>query len=583
MATYEQRNTPNWLRPPVTDADYISPNFLTGADPRYNPTASVQAPTDTGANLTRRPRQTTKHLYSQRAADSWSSFFYFRYRYFYQGKEFFDSLSLGALATERDVTLNIFSAFKEKNVVMSISVPALSGITVTNLSVADRVQPYSDFPLELNITKEGPVNVSTKEGPVNVSGDIVVTFANGRSWVIGIAFTRITVPLSLLDANWKEGVTLSRSFLTSIFQAATMSETRKSLRKIPVRKQSALLTFRDKESALRAWSAARSIVSGFYYFPLYTDESTMSAGNDGYRIYCDVTYRRFEAGQFVLLRHRRVTGDPKGDRYGHQILEVETVEPDGLTLTGDTPEAYELGDRLYPMMKCLPNTSAVAQSAFTDRIGSLAVEAVESWGPDSISLENEGYTPTVLAGLPIFDYRINEGPDTEIQVMHGGGSANVGRGFETILYGQAYQSQSYTVLAEDREAYWDILGFFNYVRGRARAFWVKQYMDLFTLISQVGTTYSFESALTVDELGTLQYLWVKDASGNQDIVQVLGAANTSSGFDIIGDTSTVTDATSASQALAVRQSSDELEENWLTLSAVELSFTVEEIQGIYYS
>ena len=572
MAIFRSRNQLSSVKAPVDSNDYISPNYLSGSDFTYNPNTTLQD-SYTGGVLSRNPRTTIQHTYDTRLNKGWASNFYYRYRYFYQGTEFFSALSLGALSTERDISIDIFSGFKDKHVVSSISVPSGAGISVTNLSTSDRVQPYSTFSVDLNIAKDGPTNVSD---------NVVVEFGNGMSWVIGISFTRVTLPITLLDANWKEGLTLTRSFMTSVFKAQSMAETRKALRRIPVRKQSSLLTFSDKESSLRAWAAARETLAGTFYFPLFVDESNMTAVNDGQKIFCPVDYRRFEVGQQVLLRHKFVAGDASSDIYGSQILTISAIESDGLVLAGETLEAYESGDRVYPLVQCMANAASVQQNAFTDRKGSMSIEITELWGPDAYELENDTYTPTELAGLPVFDYRINEGEDTQIEIMHGGGTVNSGRGFVTDLYGQYYQSQTFRVFAESREKYWDILGFFNYIKGRSKPFWVKQYLNMLSLSGQSGDVYSFDSNLKSADIENLEYLWVSDASGNQDVVKVLSIADTSEGFDLTCSTSTsVTTATDARQALAVRQTSDELVEDWITLEAVEFSFTVEEVQGIY--
>jgi hypothetical protein len=75
---------------------------------------------------------------------------------------------------------------------------------------------------------------------------------------------------------------------------------------------------------------------------------------------------------------------------------------------------------------------------------------------------------------------------------------------------------------------------------------------------------------------------VEDSAGNKDVVNIIGALNTAAGFDLLCSTSAlVSNANYAVQALPVRQSDDILVERWLTNTSVEISFTVEEVQGIY--
>jgi len=166
----------------------------------------------------------------------------------------------------------------------------------------------------------------------------------------------------------------------------------------------------------------------------------------------------------------------------------------------------------------------------------------------------------------------------DIETSFQGDITPSGRGRMWYLQGDNTRtSLGVLVTAISREEYWDLLGFFNYMKGRGRAFWMREYSKVLPIIAE-GAGFITVFGLDLSDWEEIRYLWLEDASGVSDVVDVTSVTEVVDGFRIT-HTSTAITPSRYHQALKVRLDSDEIEEKWFTNTVVDISFQVTELQG----
>jgi len=308
--------------------------------------------------------------------------------------------------------------------------------------------------------------------------------------------------------------------------------------------------------------------------PFYPDQSRMTQASDVRKLYCDVDYRRFSVGGYVIAVQR----DTDNSILFYDVAEIAAIDVDGLQTTIDLSNTYSKGDDVYPAMLCYPSFGSDTKSNLTRARGSISLDAEEVYDSSALSLENATYTPTLIDSLPVYDFRINEAEPMDITVSYQGEKKESGRGYMTYQQDDySYSTFDITSVAISREEYWELIGFFNYLRGRGRPFWIKNYSDFIEPVATASTYIDVDDMRIVD-WQNLRYLWVEDASGSYDIVTISDITDTGSVFRITFPEPSITP-TKYYQAYKARLDSDEIEENWFTDSVVEFTFTVRELQG----
>jgi hypothetical protein len=102
------------------------------------------------------------------------------------------------------------------------------------------------------------------------------------------------------------------------------------------------------------------------------------------------------------------------------------------------------------------------------------------------------------------------------------------------------------------------------------------------IVSSAGnTSVTIRGSITEKEASALKYLWVTDSVGAFDIIEVQSVTAAGGNLILILAANSLADISTIRQAIAVRLSEDSIEESWLTNTISTISFSVQELQGVY--
>lgn len=457
------------------------------------------------------------------------------------------------------------SMSKYSQEVDTITVTPNQGVGLADISPGDTFNPYEEKLLEVTLDKEGVASINAT---------ITITLVGDpNTYFFTIVGFRFQLPF-MLQATWEDGLTITRRFLTSIFNSYGTGETRKILRKNPVRSMQADLTFLSDTSSVQAWQFVRSRAKGPNVIPFYPDEDSMPQANDSHKLYCDTSYRRYSAGGVVIA----IKYDENHSVEYYDALRILAVDPDGVRTETEVVHGYAKGDSISPAIVCYPSFGSDSKSNIVRSRGTISLDAEEMYDQTALALENSTYTPAVVNGLPVFNFRINEADSMEISISYQGDRSESGRGSQWYQQGdEVYQNFEVLCVAFNREEYWELVGFLNYIKGRGRPFWIKNYSEFINPFAE-GVGYIEVADLDLPDWEDIKYIWAEAADGSYDIVDVTGVSEVTGGFRITFDTPSITPATYY-QALKSRLDSDEIQETWFTNHVVEITFPVRELQG----
>ena len=240
-------------------------------------------------------------------------------------------------------------------------------------------------------------------GVASFNAEISIQFVgDANTYSMNLVGLRFYLPF-MLASNWASSISVSRKYLTSVFNGFDSSQARKALRKHPILSMSGSLMFAGIESSAQAWQFMRSRARGQNIVPLYPDEQQLTASSTTNELFFDTRYRRYYEGGLVMVV--KYKDDLTVDYY--DVLRITTVEDDKVVTETAVTNSYSAGDYVYPGMACYPSFGADTQGMETDRIGTLSVSADEVYAETTLGKENPNYTPTVKNSLPIFNFDTN--------------------------------------------------------------------------------------------------------------------------------------------------------------------------------
>lgn len=567
MPVYTGKTIPNAQSQDLSTRNWLSANLQTADEGfKYNPNITAVPFPTTGSLLREVPRP-------------YSNVFALSYvnvpPVFYNGPHFtiqetiYDGqvFQAGVITTTAQLLVALQSSSEYSITVSDISITSGQGVSLSGVSVGSVFNPYEEKTIVLDLDSAGPASF-TAEVSVQFTGD-------PNTYFFSVTGLRFYLPF-MLSANWSGSLSVSRKYLTSVFNASDSSEIRKVLRKTPLLSMSGDAVFMSQKASAQAWQFMRARALGQNVLPFYPDGQYMTQTNTTYKLFADTAYRRYAAGGLVMAV--RYTEDQSVDHY--DVLRIVSVEADGLVTESEVTNSYSSGDFICPAIACYPSFGADTQANITGNKGTISFGADEVYGDTAIGVENPSYTPTEILGHPVFDFDINERDDIDMSVGIQGDLSQQGRGF--WFYGQGslpYTTQTLDMLIDNRADFWDVIGFFNLVRGRGKSFWIRNYSCFIEPVDE-GSGFIVVADLSASDWSTLSRVWVEDSNGAVDIVEVTLIEEVSEGVKIYFDTPSVTPSLYY-QALIVRLDSDELVENWITDEVVEINFTVKELQGAY--
>jgi len=130
-----------------------------------------------------------------------------------------------------------------------------------------------------------------------------------------------------------------------------------------------------------------------------------------------------------------------------------------------------------------------------------------------------------------------------------------------------------------RDEYWAALGFFNYLKGRGKPFFMAHPIDWLPLDNAINNhTFALtEDTFGPDIEGSLKYLYVSNGTDSEIVTVSDIYTSGAQGAVIETTTPSISTVTAIAQAVPVRLDSDEIVESWLTDGCVEIKFKVKEL------
>jgi hypothetical protein len=569
MAIYGAQNVGGPIGQPLDERSWISVDMQTGADPTYNPNIEIIATPFSGINLTLDPVYTL-HIYEASHTQSGNSSFY-KEPHFLQDTIIVDgdAVDLGIITQDTSVFFEFFNSAGSVRTVQTVQIVSdTAGISIANLSVSDTFNAYEEKSIQLDITKSGDALIATSFQIKFVEDSTTYEIS-----LEGLRYGQFFVS----DPNWEDGIQVERKFLTSVFTGADMTESRRVLRSSPLRSMQATLFFHDKQAAGQMLASLREAASSSTAHPWYPDRALMTAANDTRMVYCPTEYRRFSSGDYAFLVD---TVNP--NTYNNsEVVRIDTVFTNGFSTVADIEGSYETGNSAYPAFVGHALLGGASASILTDGTAEVSMVVDEVYGPSQLGNEYASYTPTIKNELPVLEAEITFSELPEQTIVMAGEIASSGRGATQYTKGSTFITQQATAIMQSKEEIWDMEGFWNYIKGRGKPFWVIGEIDFLSIVdTSSNTDFIIDNSNPLDTWDDLRYVRITDSTGAFDILEVTNRQTVSEGTQITVETNSLADISKVRQAYAVRLMDDVISEEYLTDSVMLTTFTVQELQGI---
>jgi hypothetical protein len=587
-----------WTKPDLADREFISVNSRQTDDSSFNPYFKILAdviPEGEKAALVIFPNALP--AYDASNVGGVNSFLY-DHIIRQSGVTRLDgqTLDLGQIREDKLIAQTLWNGFNKHLQVTDIvySYPG-SGVTITAPAETDILNPLQEVPLMTEVTIAGSPLFDV---------DIVISFVelDGvyagaiRTYAFTVAGSRLAQKefTFLSDANWDGGLSVTNRWLTSIFEASEVSETRQIIRSVPTREANYEFAAMGRDFVTAAWGYLQALAKRQTYMPLFEDVAIVTQEWDGGKIYCNTVRKRFYAGKTVVIALRRYDASykegTKNDTALYYTATMAQVDDDGIYLISSPLAEIPIGTTIYPGVL---SEIAIEENTIETISGERSIINVsmdEVYGQLSLPPTNPLYSPVLFYGHPFFDFEWNWSSSPKMGVSRPADSKNSGR-YQIVTPKTGFSQTSINILVSvhSREEWWDISGFFNYIKGRGRSFWLKSPLDalrkgIYTLYDGADLT---ELELIfwggVNNLYSVQALWLKATDGTEVITKVTGLREAYGGgyiFEV--DPVEIPDIIAVKQAFFVRNSKDEVKEHWMTSEGlVEYSLSLIELPEGY--
>jgi hypothetical protein len=239
-------------------------------------------------------------------------------------------LDLGNVASTQTAPVRVWNAH-----LLPRSLQAIAGLD-DGIELAGQPLP----PLLFAALQEREWQLSiTPDGAPVLDVSLSWQFDNGEAPAIRITATRIIA--WAFAPNWADGITERLDWATDVLQSETGMEQRRALRQAPRREFEISLLAEGRERQLLDLSVF-GWGSRVWALPIWPDIQLtgVSVPAGALAIPCSTAGRDFRAGGLALLRSESA--------FGVEVVEVLSVELDGLTLKRSTQQDWPAGSRLYP-------------------------------------------------------------------------------------------------------------------------------------------------------------------------------------------------------------------------------------------
>lgn len=402
----------------------------------------------------------------------------------------------------------------------------------------------------------------------------------GRPVVAPLALPGTVPPL--IPANWAGSCVLSSRWQSDVTRTAGLSEDRRALADRPTRTMKVQLTGMDQGDLLKLFMLQQRHLSQRSPVPLYCDHSKVTQASSGTTLFCDTTFRRFYPGGRIIAHEWSTRHKPTNV----QFAIVKQVLDDRLVLTASLSGTIAAGGRVYPAIDAEIALGA-AQEAVSDSLCDVDAVFAEVSGPSALPASWQGNPPGVqyYSGKPIFDVPPNWGARLTLALQRAGRSYEQGRGVVVEVEGSRPQFEHLlTMTSLTRARAWQVLQFFDAVKGRVRPFWLVAPQRMFQPTAIATTHVDVTAAGNYADVNTyLDYVAIVKRDGT---VYVRGIQSTTDNgatwritFDTVIPSTILADVRKATGAFLVRMKRDDLEERWVTDRACEMTVEVVELLG----
>lgn len=387
------------------------------------------------------------------------------------------SLELGNIVSSQEHDIYIWNAYFNTK-----RLTAITGLT-EGMVLDGQTAPYNFTPLQekhykLTITPDGAPNIDT---------DISWVF-DSESPSIQITGNRVTA--FTFRADWSDGVTERLEWSTNILQSESGVEQRSALYTTPRRYFKTDFILHQKERQLfnnmMSWGAKNWAIPLWPYIQIIN--RALVKGDS--RIDCITKNMDFlENGLVILWR----------DPFTYEIVEITTIDNNGLDLRRPLLSDWPQGTRLYPLRVAQFNkTPQLARK--TDNLQTVNIEfRLAETSPF------EAIPPTTsYLNYPVFELRPEESEDltNEYQRLLITLDNKMALPLVSDTSGFSFLVLSYKWQAlgrEDRARYKSLL---YYLKGKQKAIWIPSHADDLTVVARIAPS---EPLITISECGYSRY------------------------------------------------------------------------------
>lgn len=387
-------------------------------------------------------------------------------------------IDLGNVVSTQTTPLHVWNANFEPRTLTSIDPSTGSGQAEGIIVSGQPAPPLLYMPLqerqyELSVTPDGAPNVDT---------EINWVFSTGEQPGAGVTAVRIIGWAFAPDwRSGNDGISETLEWATDIMASETLVEQRRALRQAPRREFEAGFYAGRRERqyldmVLYGWSAR------VWALPIWPDiqQIAFNLQPGSLIIPCLTTDLDFRPGGMAMLRSAEV-----GDIFSAEVVEIEAVQPAGLTLKRPTERYWPVASRLYPA-RSAQLTELPRLTRHTDQLdgfsASFRIVEASDWAatPPSALYRNR----PVLTARPNESEELTHEFTRLLAILDNTAAAPV----VTDVGGLALPVQRHRWLGHGRagRAAWrSLLYWFN---GRQRAAWIPTHADDITLIDVTPAT-----------------------------------------------------------------------------------------------
>lgn len=297
--------------------------------------------------------------------------------------------------------------------------------------------------------------------------------------------------------DWSRPVQESLAWLSDVMQSsATGMQQVRQLRSAPRRGFSfQSLLHIDERRIVDAFR--RQIGVQAFLLPIWPDVIWLAAplAAGAMSIPCVTAGRDFVAGgQALLWRDVRTW----------ELVSIDSIDTDGLTLTTTTAHAWQPGDRLYPVRQARL-TQPAQETQHSDDVSMLDVQAIID---EPCDFAAAWPTDATYRGLPVLEWRGDESEDPTDQYhrLRGTVDNDVGPAYVYDLPGMPFRAQSQQWLLHGRADHTTFRALAYQLAGRAAQCWVPDWQASVRLAAAANAA---ATQLTVAWQGYTQFDYVQ--------------------------------------------------------------------------